>query len=39
MDNIAEDFTPVNFTKIVPLRILPDGNCLYDAASMCFPGY
>ena len=26
--SIAEDLLPVNFTKIVPLRILADRNCL-----------
>ena len=26
LDNVAEELLPLNFTKVIPLRIMLDGN-------------
>ena len=38
IDTVAKDILPVDFGKLVPLKTLADGNCLYNAVSMFFSG-
>ena len=38
IDNVARDPLPGDFVKLVPLRILADGSCLYNAVSVYFSG-
>ena len=38
VDNVAKYLLHVNFTKVVPLRILAGENFFQDKASVCFVG-